>query len=103
VLRIHRSEQGEVVRFMLSGRIEAEYLPELRRLIDGEERRRPLTLDLREVKLVDRDAVTFLAQCEAVGATLENCPPYVREWIAREQAESKRARRKTPTRRKPDR
>src|SRR2546425_1941928 len=103
MLRIQRSEQGEGVRFMLSGRIEAEYLSELRRLIEGEERRRPLTLDLGEVKLVDRDAVTFLAQCEAAGATLENCPAYVREWIARERADSMNPRRKTPTRRNPER
>ena len=103
MLRIQRSEQGVGVRFMLSGRIEAEYLSELRRLIEGEERRRPLTLDLGEVKLVDRDAVTFLAQCEAAGATLENCPAYVREWIARERADSKNPRRKTPARRNPER
>jgi len=88
---------------MLSGRIEAEYLSELRRLIEGEERRRPLTLDLGEVKLVDRDAVTFLAQCEAAGATLENCPAYIRESIARERTDSKNPRRKTPTRRNPER
>jgi len=86
---------------MLSGRIEAEHLPELRRLIEGEDRQRAITLDLREVKLVDRDAVSFLAQCEAAGATLENCPAYVREWIARERAESSNPPRKTPTRRNP--
>jgi hypothetical protein len=103
MLRIQRSEQGEGVRFMLSGRIEAEYLSELRRLVEGEERRRRLTLDLGEVKLVDRDAVTFLAQCEAAGATLENCPAYVREWVARERAEGNNRRCKTPTRRNPKR
>jgi len=88
---------------MLSGRIEAEHLPELRRLIEGEDRQRVLTLDLREVKLADRDAVSFLAQYEAAGATLENCPAYVREWIARERAESKSPRRRTRTRRHPER
>ena len=103
MLRIERSEPGEGVRFVLSGRIEAEHLPELRRLIESEGRQRVLALDLREVKLVDRDAVTFLAQCEAAGAKLENCPAYVREWIARERAESKNRRRKTPTRRNPER
>jgi hypothetical protein len=102
MLRIQRSEQGEGVRFMLSGRIEAEYLPELRRLIEGEERR-PLTLDLGEVKLVDRDAVTFLAQCEAAGSMLENCPAYVCEWIARERAVGKNPRRTPRTRRNPER
>src|SRR5262249_989717 len=103
MLRIQRSEQGEGVRFVLSGRIEAEYLSELRRLVEGEERRRPLTLDLGEVKFVDRDAVSFLAQCEAAGAALENCPAYVREWVARERAESNNARRKTRPRRNPQR
>jgi hypothetical protein len=88
---------------MPSGRIEAEHLPELRRLIEGEDGQRLLTLDLRELKLVDRDAVTFLAQCEAAGATLENCSAYIREWIARERAERKKPRRKTPTRRNPER
>ena len=87
MLSIQTFEHGQGVRFMLSGRIEAEHLPELRRLIEGEDRQRAITLDLREVKLVDRDAVTFLAQCEASGATLENCAAYVREWIGRERTE----------------
>jgi hypothetical protein len=103
MLRIQRSDQGEGVRFMLSGRIEAEYLSELRRLVEGEERRRPLTLDLGEVKFVDRDAVSFLARCEVAGATLENCPGYVREWVTRERAESNKLRRKIPRPRSPER
>ena len=81
MLRIQRSEHRDGVRFMLSGRIETEHLPELRRLIEGEDGQRTVTFDLREVKLLDRDAVNFLADCEAAGATLENCPAYVREWI----------------------
>src|SRR5262245_59072792 len=103
MLRIQRYEHGDGVRFMLSGRIEAEHLPELRRLIEGEGGQRALTLDLKDLKLVDSDVVTYLAQCEAAGATLENCPAYVREWIARERAESKDPPRKSPTRRNPDR
>ncbi len=99
MLRIQRFENGESVRFMLSGRIEAEHLPELRRLVEGEDRGRELILDLREVRLVDREAVAFLAQCEAAGAMLENCPAYVREWLARERAASRRPRTKRPTRR----
>jgi hypothetical protein len=93
MLRIQRSEHSDGVRFMLSGRIEGEYLAELRRLVEGEESR-PLTLDLGEVKLVDRNAVRFLARCEAAGATLENCPGYIREWIARERAPSKTRRKR---------
>src|SRR5262245_14904553 len=37
--------------------------------IEGEDRQGAITLDSRKVKLVDRDAVSFLAQCEAAGAT----------------------------------
>ena len=99
MLRIQRSTQGDDVRFTLSGRIEAEHLPELRRLIEGEEPERAITLDLAEVKLVDRDAVRFLAQCEAAGATLESCPAYVREWIAREGADPERPPLRTRSRR----
>jgi hypothetical protein len=103
MLRIQRSEHGESVRFMLSGRIQAEDLPELRRLIEGEDRRRKITLDLQEVRLVDREAVDFLAQCEATGAMLESCPAYVREWLATERAASGRPRTKRGTRRNRER
>jgi len=41
-------------------------------------------LDLRDVRLADRDSVKFLRDCEAEGMKLENCPAYVREWIERE-------------------
>jgi len=42
-------------------------------------------LDLDEVTLVDVEVVRFLGGCEAKGMTLLHCPPYIREWIAREQ------------------
>jgi STAS domain len=95
MLRIQRSKENDGVRFMLSGRIEAEHLPELLRLLDAEERGCPVILDLDEVKLVDHDAVRFLAECEAAGATLQGCAVYVREWITRERARSRKLRRKT--------
>ena len=94
MLRIQRSMQDGVVRLTLSGRIDGEHLPDLRRLIEGETPRRGLVLDLEEVNLVDQDAVRFLARCEAAGATLERCAAFVREWITRE-GRSKRPRRRT--------
>jgi hypothetical protein len=36
---------------------------------------------LQEVTLVNRDAVKYLARWEAENIKLENCPPYIREWI----------------------
>jgi hypothetical protein len=44
-----------------------------------------IILDLRDVRLADRDAVRFLRGCEADGMKLENCPAYVREWMDREK------------------
>ena len=45
-------------------------------------------LDLKDVTLVDPDAVKFLARWEADGIKFENCPAYVREWIERERSRS---------------
>ena len=45
-------------------------------------------LDLSEVTLVDIAAVRFLMGCENEGIELARCPPYVRQWLRRERAES---------------
>jgi hypothetical protein len=63
--------------------MEAEQVAELRELFDRDYRN--TILDLRDLRLVDRDAVRFLKRCEADGMTLENCPPYIRQWIGREK------------------
>jgi len=36
---------------------------------------------------VDREIVRFLRRCERDGIALRNCPPYIREWIAREDGQ----------------
>jgi hypothetical protein len=82
MLRIQRKANGKVV-FTLSGRIEADDIDELRRLFELEDISRKIALDLRDVTLVDRDGVKFLAVCEVNGIELENCPAYIREWIGR--------------------
>jgi predicted metal-binding protein len=69
--------------FTLSGRMEAEHVAELRELFDPDYRN--IILDLRDMRLADRDAVRFLRGCEADGMKLENCPAYVREWMDREK------------------
>jgi hypothetical protein len=40
---------------------------------------------LEQVKLVDRDAVYFLALSETRGAKLRNCSAYIRKWIDQER------------------
>ena len=72
--------------FTLSGRIEVEQVAELQRLFALEAAGVSCVLDLHEVELVDREAVRFLARCEAESATLAHCPAYIREWIKRDRA-----------------
>jgi anti-anti-sigma regulatory factor len=85
MLRIQRSTERNKVVFSLSGRIEAEDVAELQRLCRSEAHDHNLVFDLEDVRLVNRDAIKFLADCEAGGTKLRNCPAYVREWIAKER------------------
>ena len=87
MLKIQSYEAGERRVLALSGRIEAENLAQLRALSEAETGN--VMLDLAEVDLVSREAVLFLERCEARGIQLKNCPPYVREWIARERGRQK--------------
>jgi hypothetical protein len=45
-----------------------------------------VAIDLKDILLVDREAVRFLASLESAGTELRNCPAYIREWITRERA-----------------
>ena len=96
MLRIERYVDGEEVRFTISGRIEAEHVAELQRLIDETGTDRALVLDLKDVKLVARDTMSFLVRCQTRGVRLDHCPAYVREWIRHETSRPKRP--KTPRR-----
>ncbi|MCU1258698.1 MAG: hypothetical protein JWO80_1583 [Bryobacterales bacterium] len=84
MLRVQRSADRYVV-FTLSGRMEAENITDLEILLRSEANGRRIVLDLRDVTLVNRAAVSFLDRCEADNITLENCPPYIREWIRRQR------------------
>jgi anti-anti-sigma regulatory factor len=87
MLKIQKSSNGEVT-FTVSGRINAEHLDELKTLLKSEAAARQIVLDLRDLTLVDRDAVSFLKSCEAESIELKNCPAYIREWITRESPQS---------------
>jgi len=63
--------------------MEAEHVAELKQLFDRDFRK--IILDLRDLRLADRDAVKFLMGCERDGMKFENCPAYVREWMDREK------------------
>jgi len=81
MLKIGRSEEDGALVFALSGRIEETHIAELQQLFEAEPGFAGITLDLEEVKLVDREAIRFLAACKAQGIKLKRCPSYIREWI----------------------
>jgi hypothetical protein len=84
MLRIQRySKEGVVLS--LSGRIEIADIGELERLLSLEAASEAIALDLQEVTLIDREAVPFLAHCEAKNVRLERCPAYIRDWIDAER------------------
>jgi len=64
-------------------------MTELQRLLVLEVAGAKVTFDLRDITVVDRDAVKFLEGCEAATIKLENCPAYIREWIDTERRGSK--------------
>ena len=81
--RIHQSVQPGASVFILSGVLDTELAARLQELLataaDGR-----VVLDLKDVTLVDRDAVRFLARVEMAGTEIVNCPEYVRSWITAE-------------------
>jgi hypothetical protein len=80
MLRLEKSRDSKVLG--VSGRIDAENLPELR--MEMEIRPSLIALELGEVTLADAEAVRFLAMAEASGKELRHCPLFIREWIRRE-------------------
>src|SRR5262245_30054655 len=74
----------DAVVFTLSGDMDVEHTSRLQELLTAEASDR-VTLDLRDVTLVNRDAVRFLATADAAGIRIVNCPDYVRSWIAAER------------------
>ena len=83
--RIETTPRGKFTVFILSGRIESQAIDELRRLLELHADRRDIVLDLKDVSLIGRDVMAFLAGCEANGVKLEKCAPYIREWMEREK------------------
>jgi len=82
--RIERTvSEGGVVVLRVSGRIHVEHVGTLRELLGRE--KGAVAIDLAEVILVDREAVSLLALSEAHGIELRNCAAYLREWVTRER------------------
>ena len=81
--KIERHVDGHHTTLRLIGYVQAEHLEALQAQLESNG---PGTvLDLGEVTLVDVEVVRFLGRCEAAGIAVLHGPPYIREWIAREQ------------------
>src|SRR5262249_7994672 len=83
--RIDRIVEEDLEIFYVSGRIEGKDLNVLRAAIGTDAG--AFAIDLKDVDLIDGDAVTFLAIIEANGGALRNCPAFIREWVNRERAQ----------------
>jgi hypothetical protein len=83
-LMIQKTSSRNISIIALSGRIRGEDVTTLEKLMQVDAGSQNIVLDLKEIRLIDRDVVRFLARCESQGARLENCPLYIREWISGE-------------------
>jgi hypothetical protein len=84
MLKIERDSNGAKTTIRLIGRLHVNHIEELTRQLQGGAGQ--MVIDLQEVTLVDLDVVRFLVICEARGVTIENCAPYIRQWMIQEQS-----------------
>lgn len=81
--RIERLPCCEHTVLRVSGHLQAEHVATIEAQVASEDG--PVVLDLGEVTLVDREAVRWLAGCEAKAVELRNCALFLREWVSRER------------------
>jgi hypothetical protein len=86
-LKIKRIAGKHNTRICLSGQLRSEHMEQVRSEIERGGPR--VAFDLREVDLVDIDAVRFLNECESVGISILHCSPYIREWMLQERSRPK--------------
>jgi hypothetical protein len=70
----------------ISGGITGEHVEMLQDVLEHESG--GFAINLKNVLLVDREAVKLLAISEANGIELRDCPAYIREWVTRERAQT---------------
>jgi anti-anti-sigma regulatory factor len=83
MLKIEKTRGEHATVIKLIGRVQAEFIPELRAQIGAAPAR--IIFDMEQVTLVDVEVVRFLSECEARRIELRNCSAYIREWIVREK------------------
>ena len=81
--KIERQVDEHHTTLRLIGHLQAAHLKALQAQLESNGPR--TVLDLDQVTLVDVEVVRFLGGCEAAGIPVLHGPPYIREWISREQ------------------
>jgi anti-anti-sigma regulatory factor len=83
--RIDRFDAGDgLIVLLVSGRLNGEHVDTLGNALREESG--AFAIDLKNVSVVDGDAVQLLVLAESNGTELKNCPKYIREWINQERA-----------------
>jgi hypothetical protein len=83
MLKIERVLGCDETRLLLSGELRSADIEVVRAEIEKILPR--VVLDLAEIGVVDIDGARWLTACQAVGIGVENCAPYIREWILQEE------------------
>jgi ABC-type transporter Mla MlaB component len=76
-------ESGKT-RLHLSGELGSSDIEEVRKEIEKISPR--VVLDLAEIGVVDIGGVRWLTACQIAGIPVDNCAPYVREWMLQERS-----------------
>jgi anti-anti-sigma regulatory factor len=82
-LKIEKDSQDGNTTIRLIGHFQSDHVVELKKQLQQNGPR--FILDLKEVTVVDVDVVRFLGECKADGVKIVHCPPYIRNWMARER------------------
>ena len=77
--------EDNLIVLCISGKLTGDHVATLRGVLRAEAS--PVAIDLKDVSLVDREAVQLLALSEYNRTELRNCPAYIREWVTREKAD----------------
>jgi ABC-type transporter Mla MlaB component len=82
-VKIERASANGETRLSLSGELRSEEIEQINAEIAKISSK--IALDCAELWVVDIDGVRWLKACEALGVKVENCAPYIREWMLQEK------------------
>lgn len=79
MFRIASKVSDHNVMYSISGQMDLADAKELQAAFDGSTL--PITLDIRELRGIDREVVPILAGWNSEGIEVLNCPAYLSHWL----------------------